>query len=190
MAPTGLRLAGVRIEHHPTILSSLRTFSSVRLQSNPLFISTLPLRDKGTSKAVSVTFRPAIVDDVPFITSLLSEFYHRAGSIYGIPFNEASTIQTIRQVLDRGVCLVGPSSCAGALLCKFPYNHDAIIAQVAFWYFKRPKEIAIFDALMKACKERGATHINATSLTSCPAIQRHYEAFKLTPVEIQSIREL
>jgi len=136
-------------------------------------------------------FRPATADDVPFILELLREFYRKAGAeLYKIPFDGPSAIQTIAKTIAHGVCLVGPSSAAGALLCPFPWNRRAIVAQVVFWKFKSHREITIFEALMDACKQAGADYVNATSLFPDHAILRKYQKLGLSPCEIQCLGQL
>ena len=135
-------------------------------------------------------FRPAQSSDVLFILDLIRDGYKKHCSIYGIPLDGKSAMFTIANVMALGVCLVGPSSCAGAFLAPFPYNNKAVIAQVAFWYFKSSREIRIFDALCQACKEAGATHINAASHFPNNAIGRHYIKNGLHNCEIQSIKPI
>lgn len=141
------------------------------------------------SKA-SNPFRLATADDVPHVLELLQAFYEKAGGIYGIPFDRVSTIKTIAHVMGHGICLIGPSSTAGAVVSQFPYNHDARVAHVWFWYFKAAREIRIFEALMEACKEAGATHLSAASLFPDNRIGRFYAKILLHPAEIQGIRRL
>jgi len=137
-------------------------------------------------------FRLATASDIPFILELLREFYRKAGAVVfaGIPFDGPSTILTIADVLARGLCLVGPSSCAGAMFYPFAYNHNARIAFVQFWYFKNAREIAIFEALCGACKAAGATHIWAASLAPKHAISRWYQKKGLSECESEHIGQL
>jgi len=126
-------------------------------------------------------FRPATADDVEFILELLREFYRKAGSIYvGIAFDGPSTIATIAHVVARGVCIVGPSSCAGAVIAPFEFNHHARIANVVFWCFKSAREIVILNSLIEACKRAGATHVAAASQFPHNAIGRRYRRLGFT----------
>lgn len=136
-------------------------------------------------------FRPARPDDLPFILELLRSFYGKAGGIYdGIPFHGPSAILTIGDVMARGVCLVGPSSCAGAVIGLFPWNHKARIARVVFWYFKSARGLAILDALAAACKAAGATHINTASQFPKNTIGRFYLRNGFTACETQFKKQL
>lgn len=135
-------------------------------------------------------FRPAQSSDVLFMLNLIRDGYKKHCSIYGIKFDGASAMFTIANVMARGVCLVGSSSCAGAVIAPFQYNHKAIIAQVMFWNFKAPREIEIFDALSDACKEAGATHINAASHFPNNTISRYYAKKMLINCEVQSMKQL
>lgn len=138
-----------------------------------------------------MNFRHATADDVPFILNLLREFYRKTGvTAYGIKFDGESAVATICEVLARGVCIVGPTSCAGAVFQPFPWNYRARVAQVVFWYFKSSREIRIFDALMDECRNVGATHINAASHFPKNAINRWYSKYGLKVSEIQSIARL
>jgi len=129
-------------------------------------------------------FRPAAFDDIPFITNLLAEFYAKQGTAsYGIPFDAQSTLLTVERVVRHGICLVGPTSCAGAMLMPFPYNHNVVTAHVMFWYFKRAREIKIFETLIACCLKARATHVSASSHSPRHIIGRLYEKWELRPVE-------
>jgi len=135
-------------------------------------------------------FRPAIIPDAPHILELLREFYARQGCVYGIEFDAVSTEVTVLQVIRQGICLVGPTSVAGATIQPFPYNDAAQIAHVHFWYFKRARELRILEALMRACQLAGATHFAAVSHPPNHVIGRHYRKFLLSPCELKHIRRL
>ena len=122
------------------------------------------------------TFRRAEPEDIPAILDLLREFYNKQGHIYsGIKFDPASCIETITAVMRDGICLVGDGCCAGAIGVPFPYNRNALFANVVFWYFKRPSGIHIFEALMAECKKAGATHFSAASHFPDRRIERYYQ---------------
>lgn len=131
-----------------------------------------------------MSFRSATPDDAELILTLLFEFHQKSGGIYGVAFDPASEIYRIARVMRDGVCLVGPSSCAGALIEPFPSNHQARVAQVHFWYFRKAREIRIFEALMEACRAAGATHIASYAQADRPTIARWYKKFGLQPAEI------
>lgn len=135
-------------------------------------------------------FRPATIDDVLFIEKLIRKFYQETGGIYGIPYDVESSVLTIIRCVMDGVCLVGGKSAAGAILGKFPFNKDAVIAWVLFWRFSGTQQIKIFEALLDACKERGATHVNAASHFPDNRILRYYSKLGLQPVETQAIKQL
>jgi len=135
-------------------------------------------------------FREAGVDDVPHVELLLAEFYAKQGGVYGIPIDEQSTIQTIVSTASNGILLVGPTSCAGAIICPFPFNRQARVAQVIFWYFQLHREIRIFDELLIRCRAMGATHVNATSHPPHNRIARYYQRHGLKQVETQLIGRL
>jgi hypothetical protein len=128
-------------------------------------------------------FRTAEFDDVPRITALLSEFYAKHADKYGIPFDNASSLSTVEKIVRHGVCLVGDTSCAGALIVPFPYNFGANLANVMFWYFQQAREVRIFDALVAACRKAGATHITASSHYPENTIARLYDGWGMSPVE-------
>lgn len=135
-------------------------------------------------------FRPAVISDAPKILDLLREFYGKQGAIYGIPFCDVTSAITIQHVIRKGICLVGPTSVAGATIQPFPYNDAAQIAHVHFWYFKRAREMRIFETLLTACREAGATHVAAVSHPPNHVIGRHYRKFLLSPCELKHIRRL
>jgi hypothetical protein len=130
-------------------------------------------------------FRRATGDDVPIIARMLRGFYAKSGGIYDIPWDHDSAINTVNDVVRRGICVVGSDCCAGAMLSPFPYNSRAILGSVVFWHFKRPRDIQIFDALVGCCKLAGATHINPSSHFPINTIGRFYEKRGLIPVETQ-----
>lgn len=120
------------------------------------------------------SFRTSTLADIPFITGLLCEFYAKAGGIYRIPFCEMSARLWVQAVMERGVCLVGPSSCAGALLIPFQLNNQVTAAYVEFWCFRQAREIGIFDALKQACCDAGAQRLFVSAQVQTPAIRRYY----------------
>jgi hypothetical protein len=130
-------------------------------------------------------FRKAELADVEFIAGLLSEFYAKSGEVYQIPWDEPSAVQTIENVIRDGVCIVGPSSCAGAMIAPFPFNVKANIASVVFWYFRTPRESSIFDAFAGCCQVAGATHYNPSSHFPMNTIERFYLKRGLEPTEVQ-----
>ncbi len=135
-------------------------------------------------------FRPAQSSDVLFMLNLVRDAYKKNCSVYGIKFDGPSTLLTIANALTRGLCLVGPSSCAGAIITPFPYNHNAQVATVLFWCFKSSRELAIFGELLKHCRDAGATHISASSHFPDNNLKKHYARFSLQPVETQVIGKL
>lgn len=132
----------------------------------------------------------ANLSDASFIYRLLREFYAKQGGIYRIPMDTESAAETVGDVITRGICLVGPSSCAGALFAPFPFNKEAVIAQVIFWYFQKHQEIKIFEALLTACKVAGATHINAASHFPENTIGKRYLKLGLQAIEKQYMSAL
>lgn len=139
---------------------------------------------------VKSPFRRATLDDVVFITRITRAGYNKHLQVYGIPFDTESMMLHVANVVTRGICLVGPNSVAGAFLYPFPQNNSAIIGQVSFWYFTKASEIRIFDAICDACKQAGATHINAASHYPLNSIARLYRKNGLHPCEIQAIKRL
>lgn len=123
----------------------------------------------------NVMYRPATSDDVPFVVSLLRQFYAKVGGLYKIDFCERSTREWAQLVADNGILLVGPASCAGAVILPFWLNSRASAAHVEFWYFRSAREITIFDALCEACRRAGATHIFTSGQFQAPAVRRFYQ---------------
>jgi len=122
-------------------------------------------------------FRRATLEDTLTIGHMLKRFYAKCGhAAYGIPYDHYSALNTITLVIHRGVCIIGHASCAGALLDPFPFNSRALIAQVVFWYFEKPREICVFDQLYVECQKTGATHINAAALAPKQTGKRFYVA--------------
>lgn len=121
---------------------------------------------------------------------MLRQFYAKSGDIYQIPWDHSSALDTITDVIARGVCLVGERSCAGALLLPFPYNRSVTVAHVVFWHFTRPRELRIFDTLAAACREAGCTHINPSSLWPNEVIGRYYQRRGLRQAETQWLGEI
>jgi hypothetical protein len=124
-----------------------------------------------------------MANDAIFIARLLREFYSKSGFVSGMEFDMESTLNTIKHVSDFGVCLVGPTSCAAASISDYHYNTNEKVAFVLFWYFRRHREMAIFEALIDACKSAGATRFNAASLFPSNRIARFYKGIGMFPVE-------
>jgi hypothetical protein len=129
-------------------------------------------------------YRKAELRDVVQITRWLRQFYSQA-SPYNIPFDYESAIASVEDTVNRGVVLIGSSSCAGALLTDFPFNNRARIAYILFWYFRSAREITILNALCDACRTAGATHVNVSSLFPHNRVGRFYEKRGFKAVETQ-----
>lgn len=134
-----------------------------------------------------MTFRKAELSDASEIVRLLGALYQRSGDSYGIPFSWPSAWQTACDVILNGLCLVGPNSCAGAIIQPFSFNYEAKVAHVVFWAFHTPREIRIFDALCMVCKMAGATHIKAASHPPTHTVSRRYRKLGLHPTELYHI---
>lgn len=135
-------------------------------------------------------FKPATPADIPFIVYLLEEFYGKWESTYQIPFVPGDCAKSVETLIQDGICLVGPTSCAGATISPWFSNHSAKVAFTWFWYFQNAREIKIFEALVAACKQAGATHLSGTAHYPEFTILKHYAKLGLKPVELQSIVKL
>lgn len=129
--------------------------------------------------------RIARPDDVLTIGQMLRRFYLSHGGVYGIKYDHGSCLESVLKTITNGVCLVGGNSCAGALLIPFPFNRQAIVAQVLFWFIEARHEIAIFDSLAKSCRAAGATHINVATLAPKHIGRRFYAVRGLKLAEAQ-----
>lgn len=129
-------------------------------------------------------FRRAVLQDAPFVARLVRELYHQPAieAAYAIPFDYESTLDTVARVIDRGVCIVGPHSCAGAFISPFPFNHAAKIGYVQFWHF-REKEFAVLKELFEQLKSLGVNHVWAVSHPPAHRIARLYQKLGLRQVE-------
>jgi hypothetical protein len=121
---------------------------------------------------------------------MLRDFYAKSGGIFGIPWEHASAMETVWQTMERGVCMVGDHSCAGAIFGGFPYNRSVKVAQVVFWYFTKPREMRIFHELAIACCAGGCTHFNASSLWPLNTVGRYYERHGMRAAETQWLGEI
>jgi hypothetical protein len=121
-------------------------------------------------------FRLAKASDSRFVAHLVKDFYtsKRHDETYGIKFDYDSTLETVRRVIEVGVCLIGSSSCAAAFFFPFPYNHRQTVGYVQFWTFKKCREIAILEHLIDECKKHGATTIWSASHPPNHTIARLY----------------
>ena len=129
--------------------------------------------------------RLAVPDDVIRIGQMLRRFYVAHGEVYGIKYDHASCLSSVLETIIRGVCLIGPKSCAGALVLPFPFNREALVAQVLFWYVEGGREIAIFDVLLAHCRQAGATHVNVATVAPKHVGKRFYAVRGLKLVEAQ-----
>lgn len=137
-----------------------------------------------------MNFRRATFEDGVFILKLLREFYQKHCGAYGIAFDVDTAMLTVDEIIHRGIFLVGPTSYAGALIQPCLWNNEATIATVMLWWFKKPREIRILDALLAECKEAGATHVVASSHFPKNTVGRLYARKSLHPVETQFIGQL
>lgn len=128
-------------------------------------------------------FRLATWHDGLFVAQRVRRFYQRDGGIYGIAYDHASTLNAIADILERGVCVVGPASTAGAYIIPWPFNSGVLVAQVFFWCFEDSREIRVFDYLVEQCQARGATHLNVASLAPKHAGKQFYQKRGLKLVE-------
>lgn len=135
-------------------------------------------------------FRPATQNDATHIVNLLEKFYAKHQALYQIEFIPKDCENTVRELIEYGVVLVGPNSCAGASIAPFFVNHNVKTAFVWYWAFERPREIRIFQALMAACKEAGATHLTAAAHFPTFTILKHYARLTLRPLELSCIVQL
>ena len=115
---------------------------------------------------------------------MLRRFYLAHGEVYAIKYDHASCLSSVLETIMRGVSLVGPKSCAGALILPFPFNREALVANVLYWYVEG-REIAIFDALLAHCREAGATHVNVATVAPRHVGKRFYAVRGLKLVEAQ-----
>lgn len=121
------------------------------------------------------------------MAGLMRRFASNHGKVYGVPFDYPSAVLWIERVLKIGLCLVGPSSCAGAVLCPFSWNQKVVKANVEFWYFVSAREITILDSLLVDCWAHGATHAGVSSHHPANTIGRRYEGSGLLAVETYHI---
>jgi hypothetical protein len=132
-----------------------------------------------------MNIRRAVPEDVIQIGQMLRRFYTQHGEVYSIKYDHASCLSSVLETIMRGICLIGPKSCAGALILPFPYNREALVAQVLFWYVERGREIAIFDVLMANCRREGATHVNVATVAPKHVGKRFYAVRGLKLAEAQ-----
>ena len=139
-----------------------------------------------------MTFRRATFEDGVTILRLLKEWKEKANleALYGIPMDFDSSLKTIDNIIENGIFLVGTTSYAGAILTPCWWNQEATMATVIMWYFRSPREIKIFKALMDECREAGATHFVSASIFPEHTIGRLYKRFGFSECEAQWIREL
>ena len=135
-------------------------------------------------------YRRANFEDVVFVTRLVKEFYAKREQIYGINYDHESMLITVDETIRRGICILGPNSCAGARLALFPSNCNVVMASVLFWYFRAHREMTIFQALARECLKEGATHIDASSHWPGNTIGRLYEKLGMHAAELQYVGTL
>lgn len=129
-------------------------------------------------------FRRAVLSDAPFVARLVREFYvgQDYNITYGIEFDYESTLATVTAIIERGVCILGPHSCAGAYVAPFPFNHTQRVAYVQFWFFNRKGEAAIFKKFLQAL-ESEVHHVWAVSHPPHHRVGRLYRKLGFRQVE-------
>lgn len=143
-----------------------------------------------TNYEPSPPYRLAKLSDAPFIYRLIKEKASRFEDLYGASLDASAIADTIADVMQRGILIVGPASCAAARFGPLPFNHQVVVANILFWYFKTPREIQIFDEICNVCKNLGATHVNASSHFPDNRLIRFYEKRGLVPIETQTLGRL
>lgn len=135
-------------------------------------------------------FRRATLEDVPFVARLIRELYAPRLECFRIPYDHESTLVMVGDLVSRGIVLVGESSCAGCLIYPFPFNANARVASVYFWYWQKLHGIGILKALMKEAKAAGATHLTAASHFPENRIGRYYRKVGMRAVETAFVKVL
>jgi len=136
-------------------------------------------------------FRRATPDDADSIIDLIVEINRKVGAVYGIPMEAESVIQTVMHTIKRGICLVGDGACAGGLIHPYVWNRSASVGLIVFWNYSRPSGIHIFEAMIQAFRQHGATHLNCSSHFPANRIGQHYvKRFDMAPVEVQYLAEI
>lgn len=135
-------------------------------------------------------FRRAEFTDGIFLANCLRQFYREHEQLHHIPYNHESCLEAVSDILRRGLCVVGPASCAGAYLVSWPFNKSALIAQVFFWWFGARRELGVFDALVNLCRDNGATHVNVASLAPAFAGASFYRKRGLKVIERHFLGQL
>jgi hypothetical protein len=101
--------------------------------------------------------------DLADACEIISVCWHRHGNAYGIKLDAESLVATVSLIIERGICIIGNSGVAGGTIRPFIYNCNALIGNIVFWSFTKPKGVRVFDAICSELKRLGATHINAAS---------------------------
>ena len=147
---------------------------------------------KSSEPKTTPQFRRANFSDRDFICRMIVERSraHHIEEPYGILYDQQTAVCTVSDVIKKGVALVGPNSCAGAMLGAFPWNREAVIAQVLFYHFSKAREMGILVELARLCEWAGATHMNCSSHFPGNVIGRYYQRIGLKPVETQWLAPL
>lgn len=124
-----------------------------------------------------------------FAADLLREYHSQYLGSTGIPYDLWSTREHALEVITEGICLVGPSSVAGATIKPCRWNGSVLMAHVCFWFFREAREIRILEALMRECRKAGATHFSVSGLEG-RAINRWYSKLGLVGVETVYLKGL
>lgn len=129
-------------------------------------------------------FRRANFEDVPEIARRLRKLWGKIEPAYhGIKWDHPSALLTIDHAIRIGICLVGPTSCAGAVISPFLWNHNEMVADIMFWSFERSHEVTILNEISAICTAAGATHIKANTHWPDNRIGRFYMGKGFGPSE-------
>ncbi len=135
-------------------------------------------------------FRQATPADAAAIAESLVSLYRKLGGIYGIPYDYRSVMEAVLHTIRHGVCLTGPTACAGGFIDSYVWNRSVQIGNVLFWNYGRPSGVRILQALAAEFQRRGATHIMVASHFPYNRAAHLYRKFGLRQTETMHMVEI
>jgi len=96
--------------------------------------------------------RDATVEDIPQMVTWGRQFADMTPWAGPCPFDAGDFANTLRGLIENGICLVSDKGMAAAVLAPCLFNHDAVVAQDLFVW----RDGRLLAALEARARERGA----------------------------------
>ena len=95
--------------------------------------------------------------------ALLLDLARKVSPAVGIPSEVEALVELAETAIRDGICLVGDFACAAGVVKPYITNKSVMVGHIVFWNFTRPSGVGILTAIAEEFRQRGASHITASS---------------------------